>query len=301
MPINLLEYGIKTANFLDQAFIAPSAFGALATNPNRINFTGAKEVEVISIDMSGLGDYDRTNGFPQGSLSEVRNRYTLAMDRGRTFSFDAVDMDEAGVKGADYMSLFQRKYVVPEVDAYTASTLYFFATEAGNLADVSLSTSNVIGTLSAKLDQAMEIGGDDEDYLIFVPRAVKTLIDTSVETTRFLNVGEFKKGEINTRVKMINDTPIIHVSDRLMYSAFDFLNAVDPDQYNGGFVRRSGAVPIQYIIMPRSAAAIITKTQKIRTFAPDVNQQADAWKMDYRRCYDVISTLEQQKCIVAGY
>ena len=47
MAINLLEYGAKTANVLDQAFIPASAFGFLATDPGKINFTGAKEVEVV--------------------------------------------------------------------------------------------------------------------------------------------------------------------------------------------------------------------------------------------------------------
>ena len=301
MPINLLEYGVKTANVLDQAFIPASAFGFLATNPNKINFTGAKEVEVVNIDMSGLGDYDRSNGFPQGSLSETRSLYKLAMDRGRTFSFDAVDEDEAGVKGADYMALFQRKFVVPEVDAYTASKLYYFASQGSNTTNVSLSVSNVIASLASAVDSAMEIGGDTEEYVIIVPRSVKTLIDTSTESTRFLNVADFKKGALNFKVQTINDVPIIPVTSKLMYSSFDFLNGVDAAQYNGGFVQHSGAVAIQYIVMPKTAAAMITKTQKIRTFAANVNQAADAWKMDYRRCYDVISTLEQQKCIIAGY
>ena len=301
MAINLFEYGVKTANLLDQAFVPASAFGFLATNPSKINFTGAKEVEVINIDMSGLGDYDRSNGFPQGSLSETRSLYQLAMDRGRTFSFDAVDEDEAGVKGADYMALFQKKFVVPEVDAYTASKLYYFASQASNLTNVSLAVNNVIASLASAVDTAMEKGGDTEDYVIIVPRYVKTLVDTSTEQTRYLNVGDFKKGNVNYKVSMINDVPIIPVTSKLMYSGFDFLNGVDAAQYGGGFVAHSGAVPIQYIVMPKSAAAIITKTQKIRTFAANVNQQADAWKMDYRRCYDVISTLEQQKCIVAGY
>ena len=43
---------------------------------------------------------------------------------------------------------------------------------------------------------------------------------TTTELTRQLLVSDFKKGEINTKVKMLNDVPIIPVSDDRMKTAF---------------------------------------------------------------------------------
>ena len=301
MPLNLLEYGTRTANILDKKFVADSVTGFLEANGSDIQFMDEKTVLLSSIDMSGMGDYDRSNGFAKGSLSEVKTPYTLSMDRGRSFTYDAMDEKEAGIKGAEYMAEFQRTKAAPEIDAYALSKLRYWASQAGNVTSTSVSTSNAIATLITLINACKNVVGASEELVVFTSMSFRTLLDTSAEYTRYINVGDFAKGGVSTKVMTVNGVPTIEVQDALMYSSYDFLNGVDDTQYNGGFVAHSGATMSDFIVMPKKAAKLVTKTKKIRVFSPDVNQLADAWKMDYRRYYDVVCSAEKQKTIFANY
>lgn len=306
MATNLITgYGQITATELDEAYIAASPYGFLSTSPKKINFASNfannKKVIVRTIDVSGLGDYDKSLGYPQGSATEIENEYMLAMDRGRLINLDVVDGKDAGLEIGKYLAKLQKKYVVPETVAYISQKLYALANANSHVTNVSLSVANVIASLATAINDAQDIVGEEESLVCLIPRTVKTLIETSTENTHFLNVADFKSGAITTRVKTVNDVPVVPINSNLFYSGYDFLNGVDPDQYNGGFSITSGAVPIQYIIMPMSGAQFIKKTENIRTFSPEVNQRLNAWQADYRIIYDLISTIEQQKSIIAAY
>lgn len=49
--------------------------------------------------------------------------------------------------------------------------------------------------------------------------------------------------------------------------------------------------------MPRKAGILVKKTEKIRTFTPDKNQEMDAYKFDYRLYYDAFVKTSMKKAI----
>jgi len=303
MPINFNVFGTKTADALDKAFVQKSVTGFMDTNPDNIQFINADTVLVGETNFSGLGDYDRDNGFPIGSISSSKRAYTLTQDRGRAFQVDAIDydsLDAALKKGVMDMAEWQNKYVVPEIDAHTLSKLYYFSTTKREAANVSLTTGNVYSTLVSVQDACMDIS-DEDDLVCFIPRSVHSMLNASTEITKTIDVREVNKNGISTKVKFIDNMEIIPVNAQRMYSAYRSLNGVDDDQYNGGFVIASGAVPIQYIVMPRSAAFRITRTKKIRVFQPDGNILKDAYALQYRRLYDVICLESKKSSIFVGY
>lgn len=303
MPINFNVFGEKTADALDKAFVQKSVTGFMDTNPDNIQFINADTVLVGETNFSGLGDYDRDNGFPIGSISSAKRAYTLTQDRGRAFQVDAIDydsLDAALKKGVMDMADWQNRYVVPEIDAYTLSKLYYFSTTKRAAADVNLSADNVYSTLVAVQDSCMDVS-DEEDLVCFIPRSVHSMLNASTEVTKTIDVREVNKNGISTKVKFIDNMEIIPVNAQRMYSAYRSLNGVDDDQYNGGFVVADGAVPIQYIVMPRSAAFRITRTKKIRVFQPDGNILKDAYALQYRRLYDVICLESKKSSIFVGY
>lgn len=303
MPINFNVFGTKTADALDKAFVQKSVTGFMDTNPDNIQFINADTVLVGETNFSGLGDYDRDNGFPIGSISSSKRAYTLTQDRGRAFQVDAIDydsLDAALKKGVMDMAEWQNKYVVPEIDAYTLSKLYYFSTTKREAANVSLTAGNVYSTLVSVQDACMDIS-DEDDLVCFIPRSVHSMLNASTEITKTIDVREVNKNGISTKVKFIDNMEIIPVNAQRMYSAYRSLNGVDDDQYNGGFVIASGAVPIQYIVMPRSAAFRITRTKKIRVFQPDGNILKDAYALQYRRLYDVICLESKKSSIFVGY
>lgn len=100
--------------------------------------------------------------------------------------------------------------------------------------------------------------------------------------------------------------PIIPVADDRMKTAYTFYDGVTDnsgssgaDQRPGGFVPASGAKKIGILVLPKRAASLVKKTEKVRIFEPDKNLRADAWKFDYRLYYDLFVKKSLQDTIYA--
>lgn len=55
----------------------------------------------------------------------------------------------------------------------------------------------------------------------------------------------------------------------------------------GGFAAAADAKGINWIIMVKQAPVAISKTDVTRIFDPMTNQNANAWKIDYRKYHDL--------------
>ena len=86
-------------------------------------------------------------------------------------------------------------------------------------------------------------------------------------------------------MKIFNDVPVIDVPSARFKTAYTFNAGETTDK--GGFEAASGALEMNWIIITRRAPIAVVKTDKIRIFAPDVNQNADGWKLDYRKYHDL--------------
>ena len=300
MPnINLLDFNEKAANKLDERFVHDSVSAILAANPSDFNFVDARTVLLDEENMSGLADYSRDNGFVQGTIAQVKRPYTLSMDRGRSFTIDSVDAEDATIKGADKMRRFQKEHVAPEVDAFTIAKLFSYAKANGHVDGAKITADNVFAKFLELQNALQDTVGYGEDIICFVSAGASALLQQSDKFARNVNVADFKRGEVFTKVKAIDTTPLLPVSNRLMKSEYQFLNGIDAAQKNGGFLPTDDAEQIGFILMSRKAAAQITKCKKIRTFTPETNQRADAWQFDYRRFYDVLASKEKSRGIFA--
>lgn len=300
MPNNILQYSEKLSKKLDDRFIHDSVTGIFEGPSEDFEFLDDRTVRVAEVYMSGLADYDRDLGFVRGSVASLSNIYQLSMERGRSFMNDRLTAQEAMVKNALDMARFQKEYVAPEVDAYALSKIGYFANNNGNVKSETLSNENALTNIQLAMNDVQQVVGYTTPLIIFVSSSTWGKVRTSKEYSKTIDISDFTKGDITTKVRSIDQVPIIPVQDKLMYSKYQFLNGVDSGQEPGGFVVGTGAVKYNYIIVPRNAPKLITKTAKIRVFSPDQNQRADAWQMDYRRTYDLLCTAEKQKGIVAS-
>ena len=125
MALNTLDFNSKLSGELDKLLIQKAATSFLADNAMKAKFVGTRNVLIPDLDMQGLGDYDRDNGFNKGSITVDQKTYTLTMERGRSFQLDNEDEDETGVANlaGQVLSEFVRIKVAPEVDAYVLSKL----------------------------------------------------------------------------------------------------------------------------------------------------------------------------------
>lgn len=297
---NILHFNETMTGELDKAVVQKTVTGFLTDNAMRTKFVGNKTVLIPEMSFSGLGDYDRVTGFVSGTVTVTAEPYTLTMDRGRSFQLDREDNDETGIAdlAGQVMGEFVRNKVVPEIDAYVLSKLGGFA--AGQTQTVTGDpATQAFKMLSEAIRKVQNEAGYDEEMVAFVDSTLWGALQQSSEVTRALVTSNFKKGAVDTVVKSLNGVAILPTPDSRMKTAYDFNDGTTDGQKDGGFTPSESAKSIGFIVMPKRAASLVKKTEKIRTFTPDQNQNADAWKFDYRLYYDLFIRNSLEKAIYA--
>ena len=285
MALNSMEYAQKFAGELDKVVTQKSVTGFFADNVLTSKFVGAKTVLLPDLDFVGLGDYDRDNGFPQGKITITNTSYELKNDRGRELQLDRMDMDESGVANLAGQTLkeFVRTQVVPEMDAYNISKLYSVAEAKGNTEI--FDSEKVYAQFTKMANDIQAKAGFDNELVCFMDPTAYASLMNAPELQKMIVVSDFKQGEINLQVKKINDIAIIPVTADRMKTAYTF-NA-GTDNLSGGFAADSDAKTIHMLMLPKEAASLVKKTEQLRIFAPNQNQDADAYLFQYRVYYDI--------------
>lgn len=295
--INSIEKAVNYSDALDKVFVQKSVVSFLKDNALRTKFVGAKTVMIPQVDFAGLVNYDRDTGFAKGAITVHHNSYELTMDRARSIQIDREDMDEAGIANlaGKVLGEYVRTKVVPECDAYVLSKLFSFATTKDN-ASVYTSGKEYEHLTNAIAD-VRKVVGYDEELVAFVESDFYSAIEKSPEISRLITISDFKKGEINTQVKSINGVALIPVVSERMKSAYDFVQ----DGTDGGFKATNDAKTVRLIVMPKTGAHLVQKSEKMRIFSPEQNIDADAYKFDYRTYYDVFVKKSEENAIQAVY
>lgn len=285
---NTLEYAKIFQPALDKQVIQEATTGWMELNSGLVKYNGGNEVKIPNIVMDGLGDYDRATGFVQGDVTLTWQTHTLTQDRGRTFSIDAMDVDETAfvATAGTVLGEFQRVQVVPEIDAYRYSKLATLAIGAGQTRSIAITSTNVLTELLTDL-AGMEDAIGAKDVVITMSPITANLLAQNKEAMAMLNKAMLAKGALSVEVQALNDNPIVKAPSRLLKTAFEFRDGSTSGQEAGGFVAASAALDINWIIATKDAPIAISKTDKTRTFSPDVNQDKDAWKIDYRKYHDL--------------
>lgn len=299
MALNTLDFNSKLSGELDKLLIQKAETSFLADNVMKAKFVGTRNVLIPDLDMQGLGDYDRDAGFNKGSVTLDQKTYTLTKDRGRSFQLDREDEDETGVANlaGQVLGEFVRTKVAPEMDAYVLSKLATTAITNSHTVTNSSPATKVYSIFTDALNGAQDAAGYSEDFVCFVNPTVWGYMMSTTEITRQISVSDFKKGGLDFKVRSINGTPIIPVTSDRMKTAFTFYDGKTesdgaepnptPDQRPGGFVPASGASNIGLLVLPKKAAMLVKKSERMRTFDPSTNQSADAYLFQYRLYYDL--------------
>ena len=290
MAINTLEMAKIVQQSLDKQMGIEATSGWMESNAQNVKYNGGDTVRMPRISTTGMALYDRDEGSNQGSVTLSYDDYKLTQDRGRTFQLDSMDVDESNfiASAGTVMGEFQRMQVVPEVDAYRYSRIAALAKNAHRTTDgFTPSETNILAQLDKEITDLQDAIGEVEQLVILMATPIRTVLNNVKNIERRLDVTQFKAGEINTKVKTYNEIPIFSVPSLRMKTAYVFNDGKTTGQEAGGFKADTGAKSINWIIISRRAPIAISKTDKVRIFAPDVNQKADAWKLDYRKFHDL--------------
>ena len=280
---NAIETISKYIPLLDQVYAVASCSAILDTSSALVRETAdAKTVLIGETSMSGLGDYSRADGFVSGDLTLTWKPYTFEYDRGRTFQIDA--MDDAETMGMAFGSLaseFVRVKVTPEIDAVRFAKYATAAIAAGNTANATLSKTTTVPALAAA-----EVAMEEKEVsllncVVFMTPTVYGYVQNDTEHFQRTLVPSENP---NRNFGSFDNMPVVKVPQTRFYTAVALADG--KTNAAGGYAKADGAKDINFMIIDRASVIQLIKHGKIRVFTPDVNQSADAYKVDYRIYHD---------------
>lgn len=281
---NNIGYAQKYSPELDKMITQEAKTGFFADNVFRAKFVGAKTVQIPEISLGGLGDYDRAEGYSKGDVNLTFKDYTLSKDRSKQMTIDAQEADESGVPDlvGKLVGEYTRTIVNPEIDAYVLSKLAGIAasTEDGKTANTkTYAAANAVADLLATINNVEAANGyNNAELVAFVDPVMNAAIMTSDELKRSITVSEFKQGEVNMQVKKLNGCAIIPVSAERMHTVLKFSE--------NGFAPDTGSKTIKAVVLPKAAASLVKKVDKVNVLTPDEVEDMDAYKVNFRLYYD---------------
>lgn len=290
MP-NALQYAAVFQSELDKAAREKLTSGWMEPNEKNIKYSSGAEVKIPTIDMDGLGDYDRQDGHPSGSVDLKWETKTMTMDRGRGFNLDANDVDETNfvANASAVLGEFQNKHVIPEIDAYRYSTIAAGAVE-NKVADggYTPAENTILKKLYYDIAAVQEVVGQDVPLMITMPTLVAAMFSMSDGLAKKVDVVNFSKGDIALKVRAIDGIhPINPVSAGRLKSKYVFQDGRTAEQLKGGFAPADDAKNINWIICPANYPIAVSRTDTVRIFDPMTYQKVNAWHIDYRKYHDL--------------
>lgn len=289
MPNTLNSVASKFTTRLDNVVEAASVTSDLNINGDLVGeVNGNGEVKIAKLSMQGLADYNRADGFKSGDITMNWETVKLAHDRGREFAIDVMDDEEREmIVSANIMAEFARTEVVPEVDATRFAALAKAADSAKVEAELNAADAALDAVLAG--EEHMEgLGVNLAECILYVSPKVKTLL-RKAQSWRISN-GD---GQVDTNLTMFDSMKMVTVPAGRFYTAIDLKNDAA-----GGFGKKATeGKDINFMIVHPSCCQAIQKHEKLRYFAPDVNQKKDAHLWQYRLFHDLF-VFENKKGLI---
>ena len=289
MAINTLATAILFQQQLDKQMIEGATSGWMEANAGQVKYSGGAEVKIPKINMDGLGNYDRDNGYVQGSVTLAYGTYTMTQDRGRKFQLDAMDVDETNfvAAAANVTTEFQRTKVIPEVDAYRYSKIAALAAGKAHKTEYTPATTDILAKFLADIAAVQDVVGENEPLVVTMSIPAATILAQADKIEKRLDVMQFAQGGVQLKVNSIDNTPILRVPSARMKTAYVFNDGKTEGQTAGGFAPAAGAADVNWIITARRAPIAVSKTDTMKIFDPMTNQQAHAWLIEYRKFHEL--------------
>ena len=264
---------------LDEIYKAGSKTAVFDMAEDRVRWEGAQTAYIYETDPVGLGDYSRNSGFVPGDVDGTWRGYQITQDRGRSFLVDAMDDEETlGLAFGTLVGEFERTKVIPELDAYRFAKYAKAASDSMKKAE-SLSTAS--GTIAA-IDLATEKLDDAEvpyeGRILFVNPTIYKYLKGGI--TRYTMNRDL---QLDYNVEMYNDMRVITVPSGRFNTV---CTLAQPSAHGDAGGYTAAGSTINFMVVHPSAVMQVVKHAIPRIFSPAVNQEADAWKFDYRVYHD---------------
>lgn len=243
----------------------------------------ANEVYVPKMAVTGLGDYSKTSGYPEGDINLSWVSLKLEKDRGRKFAIDVVDdMESMKIAGANVMGQFIKFQVTPEVDAYRFAK-WATGSDSTMRANASISTGSALVTAidvgTAKLTDA---NVPSEGRILCLTPTLFQLLKASQDGRRCYTAQD---ANIGRAINYFDEMRVLVVPENRFYSG---CTIGDSGYTNSG-------VKLNFMIIHPSAILAVTKHTALKAGEPDVN--IDAYRFAYRLYHDAFIVPNHEKGI----
>lgn len=297
---NDIKLVTKYLPLLDEVYRVNAKSSILEADASMVQQTAdAKVIKINKLDMDGLGDYSRQDGYPVGSIVSDWETHEFENDRGRRFNLDKMDnLENLGMAFLNMAGQFMKQKVIPEKDAYTFAKIAGTAGIEGTSG--SLTSANTKQAIETALSTLGENEVDEGNMVLFITPTVKGNLEAQL--TRSLASGVTSYGQ---KIEYFNDIPLITVPQTRFYNGIDLLDGTSSGETAGGYKKHTStgasgdanAVDVNFILMDRAAAISIAKNNVAQIFSPEVNQLHDGWTFNYRFYYDVFVMDNKKKGI----
>lgn len=295
MP-NTINYVTRFETRLRELYGQALTSDALFHSNEDIKVTGAKNIKIPKLSVSGYKDHDRSSiGFNTGNYANDYEDKSLDHDRDIEFAVDPMDVDETNtvVSVANIHNRFEKTQAIPELDCYTYSKLHSELVRiGGTVKTTALTAANVLSDFDDNLVALEDAGVPLDRVILFCTAAYKKLLKEATDIQRTFNVNG-GGGAINRTVHTLDDiTKIVTVPSARFKTAFDFTN---------GCVPAVSAKNIDYILIDPECQVSRVKYSYIHFFTPGTDSRtADKYLYQNRRYNGTfaIDQLMAQGCIM---
>lgn len=221
------------------------------------------EIKVAKLDMDGLGDFSRNDGYTKGSTTFKWETVKYDKERSQDLRIDRLDNQEAlGLPFAKLSGEFVRTKVVPETDA--ARIAKIASVEGISEKEESLKDgAGVVSALRACTNKMDEDEVSTENRILFITPTLRGMVD-DLDTTKSKKVLE-------------RFSTIIEVPQTRMYTAV----TLNDGKADYGYKKAVGANDINFLCVEKTAV-VTAMDQFIKYFTPDEDQNGDSNVFKYR-------------------
>ena len=221
------------------------------------------EIKVAKLDMDGLGDFSRNDGYTKGSTTFRWETVKYDKERSQDLRIDRLDNQEAlGLPFAKLSGEFVRTKVVPETDA--ARIAKIASVDGISEKEEALNDgAGVVSALRACTNKMDEDEVSTENRILFITPTLRGMVD-DLDTTKSKKVLE-------------RFSTIIEVPQTRMYTAI----TLNDGKTNYGYKKATGANDINFLCVEKTAA-VTAMDQFIKYFTPDEDQNGDSNVFKYR-------------------
>lgn len=227
----------------------------------------ANEIVVPMLEMDGLGDYSRNDGYVSGDATLTWETVSCDYDRGRRFQVDDLDnIETGGVAFGQLAGEFIRTKVVPELDAYR-----FAKYASSDITKVAATYTDGQAALDAIADAMAQMDDDEvptEGRLLYITPALMRAIN-QLDTTK-------------SREVLADFAKITKVPQSRFYTEITKLDGKTDGQTEGGYKAADGASKINFFIAHPTAVIQANKIVTPKIISPEANPNGDMWIYGYR-------------------